>query len=113
MSTQSDPFAALTASLAADIEATVIAVFKGKWDTLPQEYKDAVKRAAARYAKLTLLEKAGYDVADHVSILEATLANWKAAAQIELYDAFMESATKIVTLLGNFAGKAARSFIGI
>lgn len=109
----SDLFDDLAEALAQDIITEVKVVFKAKWDTLSNDERSSITKASRRYATLILLEKAGQDVAEKLLVLEATMANWKSAGQIELYDAFQESVTKIVSLVGVFAGKAARSFIGI
>lgn len=111
MSVPSEAYQSLASALAVDIVDEVKRVFKDRWDAVQD--KDAILRTAHRFAHLILLDKAGYDVSEHKQVVEATLLNWKAAAQIQLYDAFMEAALNIVKLLGAFAGRAARSFVGI
>ena len=102
MSTLADD---LAASLGRDIESEVIAVFKDKWSSISDDDRAAVRRMAIRCAELMIEEKAGRDVSANLPIVQATIANWKAAGQVELYDAFNNAVAKVAGLLGTFAGR--------
>jgi len=64
---------------------------EGAWDSLTHEQKTAAARTMRRYLALQKRKQAGEDVAEDVEFLEATVAEFVTAGEIELADAFNDA----------------------
>lgn len=80
--------------------------FKGEWDTLSDESKDALKEATLDFTKLQGQQLLGKDVDAELALVEATLKNFQVAGQLRTREVLLESFEEVAGLLVGLARKA-------
>ena len=81
------------------------------WDSLTDQEKKDAEQLLFALAKARLFEIAGYDVSDHLPILEAAFLQWKVVGKQIVLDGIKQAATTALGLGGAFVGGAVAQLV--
>jgi len=83
-----------------------------KWNEIPSKHRAAAERSARRIVELEWQKRTGsIDVDSDLEFVKTTVAGFKLAGEIALYNAFWEGVNKGLEALGSFLVGAGKSLL--